>query len=81
MDFHETCRLNNAAIEAGFEALLLAADLASRVALTDFADFVKSAGRVGLDMRPMVLLDFLNSASGGWPSTTILTAVSTSTSD
>jgi hypothetical protein len=60
MDFHETCRLNNAAIEAGFKALLLAADAASRAALTDFADFVKGAGRVGINMRPMVLLDFLN---------------------
>src|SRR5258706_10604064 len=60
MDFHETCRLNNAAVEAGFEALLVAAAGASKAALTHFADFVKAAGRVGINMRPMVLLDFLN---------------------
>src|SRR5260370_40171165 len=60
MDFYETCRLNDAAIDAGFEALLLAADGASKAALTQFADFVNDAGRLGINMRPMVLLDFLN---------------------
>jgi len=60
MNFAETCRANAPNLEKSFEEAIGAADAATSAVLTRFAERIVREGCVGINMRPMVLLDFLN---------------------
>jgi len=58
MNFLEPRERNQDYLSGCFENLLNGAG-AIRPLLVEFAEVVKEQGRVGVNMRPMVLLDFL----------------------
>ena len=59
MDFHKICGGNDPAIERAFHDLCAIAGDPDRASLLAFVEFVAREGRVGINMRPMVLLEFL----------------------
>lgn len=59
MNFLELCERNETHLSSLFDDLLNNADGAARPLLVEFADVVAKKGRIGVNMRPMVLLDFL----------------------
>ncbi len=85
-NFLELCERNQDRLSSQFGALLNGADCTTRKTLVEFAEAIKAKGRIGVNMRPMVLLDFLvtdrwfnihhwakkMSARGGKPVETIL---------
>ena len=59
MNLLELCRQNRDLLSSRFENLLNSADDDARPLLLAFAEAVKENGRIGANMRAMVLLDFL----------------------
>jgi hypothetical protein len=60
MNFAEICRANVPQLEKSFEEAIRAADTGTASTLMRFAERIVREGCVGINMRPMVLLDFLN---------------------
>jgi hypothetical protein len=59
MNFLELCERNQGNLSSRFENLLNSADGATRLVLIEFAEVIKEQGRVGVNLRAMVLLDLL----------------------
>ena len=60
MNFAETCRANAPHLAKSFEEAIGAADTATSATLLRFAERIYREGCVGINMRPMVLVDFLD---------------------
>ena len=60
MNFHKICMDNDPAVRNAFDGLCALLEDAERVNVLAFAEFVQRDGRIGVNARPMVLLDFLS---------------------
>ncbi|HTX36782.1 MAG TPA: hypothetical protein VME43_17255 [Bryobacteraceae bacterium] len=59
INFLELCERNQDRLLSQFGELLNGANSRTRKTLVEFAEAIKAKGRIGVNMRPMVLLDFL----------------------
>ena len=57
--FEDCCQRNTTVLEKALKELLEEVDGSTKADLSAFADRVEREGQVGMNMRPMVLLDFL----------------------
>lgn len=61
MNFFHVCRRNTTSLEARFRDCIAARDDGERAVIGRFAEVVREKGRIALNLRPMGLLDLLQS--------------------